>query len=385
MKRLSRADIHVGEPLPYSVFDKDGRLLLRKGVVVSFEGQVERLIDNGLFAEEKPDGAGKGSGASGAASSSSRPVPAKQEKLPVFDVIGSLTLRLKTTFTSFLGAAPADDAAERVIAMAREIHDACTRDADAAIAAIHLDFHNPYLLSHHVHSAILCSLIGRRLCMPDDELEPVMCAALTYDIGLVDMLHLEKQREPLSSEQTEIVRRHPLKSTEILKHAGINNEIWVSAVLNHHERLGGSGYPLELSGAHIHRGARMLGMIDSYLAMIKNRVFRAAKVPIMAVQEIFKEKDATFGPDICDALVRELGMYPPGTTVRLVNGEVAVVKARGEKITQPSIFSVYDSIGMPLMTPRQRDATLDENVIKAPVAYSECRAVELIIRRLWTK
>lgn len=372
MKQLSRADVRVGEPLPYSVYDKDGRLLLRKGVVISFEAQVERLVTSGLFAETKPGG-------------QAAPLPIKQEKTPVFDVIGSLTLRLKTTFTSFFGASPADDAAERVIAMAREIHDACARDADAAIAAIHLDFHNPYLLSHHVHSAVLCSLIGRRLCIPDSELVPVMCAALTYDIGLVDMLHLEKQCEPLNSEQTEIVRRHSQKSVDNLTRAGINNEVWISAVLNHHERLDGSGYPQGLSGSHISRGARMLGMVDSYLAMIKNRLFRTAKVPLVAVREVFNEKDTTFGPDICDALVRELGMYPPGTTVRLANGEIAVIKARGAKITLPHIFSVYDQTGMPLMMPRLRDATLDENVITAPVAHSECRAVESIMRRLWTR
>ncbi len=348
---------------------------MRQGVVIAFEQQIDRLIESGLYADMKPEGA----------HGSSRPASVNQEKTPVFDEIGSLILRLKTTFTSFFGASPDDDGAERVTAMARKIHDACARDAEAAIASVHLDFHNPYLLSHHIHSGVLCSLIGRRLGMSDDELVPVMCAALTYDIGLVDMLHLEKQREPLDSQQTEIVRRHTQKSVDILKRAGVDEEIWISAILNHHERLDGSGYPQGLSGDHVPRGARMLGMIDSYLAMIKNRPFRAAKVPLVAVREIFNEKDAKFGPDICDVLVRELGMYPPGAIVRLANGEVAVVKGRGAKITQPQVFSVYDSTGMPLMSPRQRDATSDENAIKEPVAHSECRAVELIIRRLWTK
>lgn len=348
---------------------------MRQGVVVAFEQQIDRLIASGLYADMKPEGS----------HGSSRPVSVNQEKTPVFDEIGSLVLRLKTTFTSFFGASPDDDGTERVIAMSRKIHDACVRDAEAAIAAIHLDFHNPYLLSHHIHSAVLCSLVGRRLGMSDGELVPVMCAALTYDIGLVDMLHLEKQREPLDSQQTEIVRRHSQKSADILKRAGVDEEVWISAILNHHERLDGSGYPQGLSGDSIPRGARMLGMIDSYLAMIKNRPFRGAKVPLVAVREIFNEKDAKFGPDICEVLVRELGMYPPGAIVRLANGEVAVVKGRGAKITQPQVFSVYDSTGMPLMSPRQRDASLDENAVKEPVAHSECRAMELILRRLWTK
>lgn len=370
MKQLTRADIRVGEPLPFSVYDKDGRLLLRKGVVVAFEQQIERLIAQGLFAmgQEAPV----------------RYLP-REEAPPVFDEIGSLTLRLKTIFTAFSGASFADDAPERVISMAREILAACGRDAEAALAAVHLDFHNPYLLAHHVHSAVLCALLGRSVGVPEEELIPVMCGALTYDIGLVDMPHLEKQREPLSEEQNGFVRRHPQKSAEILKRAGVADEIWLAAVLDHHERLDGGGYPRSLAGDGLARGARMVGLADSYLAMIKSRPFREARVPLQAMREIFLEKECNFGAEFCDALVKEVGMYPPGAIVRLVNGEIAVVKTRGRKTMQPQVFSVYDASGMPFMSPRERDSDLDECAVKAPVAHSECRAVALIMRRLWTK
>jgi len=370
MRLLSPADIQIGQPLPFSVYDKDGRLLLRKGVVISFEQQIERLLANGLYSN---------------AGTSAPNRAIKEERSPVFDEIGSLTLRLKTMFAAFFGTSPTDDGGERVVFLAREIHAACARDAEGAIAAVHLDFHNPYLLSHHVHSAVLCSLIGRRLGMADDELMPVICAALTYDIGLVDMLHLEKQMEPLSAEQTEAVRRHPQRGVELLRRAGVDDEIWMSAILNHHERVDGSGYPKGLSGDDVPVGARLLGMLDSYTAMIKGRPFRDAKVLAKAIGEICNEKDTNFGADVCNALVRELGIYPPGAIVRLANGEIAVVKAHAAKITEPQVFSVYDTSGMPYMLPRQRDSKLPEYSIKAPVAHSECRAVALIIRRLWTK
>lgn len=372
MKRLSRADIHVGNPLPFSAYDKNGRLLLRKGVVVAFQHQIERLIDDGLFMETT-------SGNAPAVS------PPREELTPVFDEIGSLALRLKLIFTSLSGASPAEDIAEQVIVMAQKIHAACARDAEAACAAAHLDFYNSYLLSHHIHSAVLCSLLGHQMDMPNDDLMPVICAALTYDIGLIDMPYLEKQLEPLSEEQNRVVRRHPLKSVETLKRAGIDNEIWISAVLDHHERLNGKGYPRGLAGDIISIGARMLGLADSYLAMIKSRPFREAKVPLMVTKEIFNEKDSNFGDKLCKSLVKALGMYPPGSIVRLVNGEIAVVKGRSANMMQPHIFSVYDASGMPFMSPRERDSSLDECAVKAPVAHSECRAVELIMRRLWTK
>lgn len=372
MRQLSYADLRVGEPLPFSVYDGNGRLLLRKGVVIAFEQQIERLIANGLYAD--------------AGGAPDRPAsPAKEKLPPVFDEIGSLTLRLKTTFTDFFGAVPADDIGERVVALARGIHVACARDAEAAIAAIHLDSYNSYPLAHHVHSAVLCSLMGRRMGLPDGDLMPVLCAALTYDMGLVDMIHLEKQLEPLSTEQCEVVRRHPARGVELLKRAGIDDEIWLAAISNHHERVDGSGYPKGLSGDDVPLGARMLGVADSYTAMTKGRPYRDAKVPAKAVGEIFGGKDNLFGARVSEALVKELGMYPPGAIVRLANGETAVVKARGARITQPQVFSVYDASGMPFMLPQQRDSRLDEYAVKAPVAHSECRAVVLIMRRLWAK
>lgn len=369
MEKVSPADIRIGAPLPFSVYDKDGRLLLRKGVVLAFEHQIDRLLANGLYM----------------ASSKAAPSYPTEDKPPaVFDEIGSLTLRLKTLFTAFLGVAAPADIGARMAAMAREIHAACERDADAALAAVHLDFHNPYLLSHHVHSAVLCSLLGRRLGMASEELAALMCAALTYDISLVDMAHLEKQMEPLSTEQGKDLRYHPQRSVDILKRAGIANDLWLTAISDHHERVDGSGYPQGLSGAGLAPGTCMLGMIDCYTAMIKGRPYREAKVPLKAISEVFNGKAAQFDGNLCDALVKELGMYPPGALVRLANGEVGVITERGAKIHAPQVYSVYDTSGMPLMVPRQRDVQLEQFAIRTPVAYSECRAVALIIRRLWT-
>lgn len=373
MQKLSPADIRIGVPLPFSVYDKDGRLLLRQGVVIAYENQIERLLANGLYM------------AGNNAASPPPAYPQAGEPPPVFDEIGSLTLRLKTTFTAFFGASPCNDGGERVVAMAREIHSACARDGEAALAAVHLDFHNPYLLSHHVHSAVLCSLLGRRLGMTDEELVPLLCAALTYDISLVDMFHLEKQLEPLSPEQGASVRHHPQRSVELLKRAGVADENWLKAIAGHHERIDGSGYPQGLAGDGLSRGTRLLGLVDCYTAMIRGRPYRDAKVPLKAIAEVFNGKSTQFDAVLCDTLIKELGMYPPGALVRLTNGEVAVVKERGAKINAPQVYSVYDTSGMPFMSPRQRDAQLEQYAVKAPVAHSECRAVALIIRRLWTK
>lgn len=358
--------------MPFSVYDGNGRLLLRKGVVIAFEQQIERLIANGLYAHAgtTPDWPS---------------APAREKPPPVFEEIGGLALRLKTTFTGFFGAVPDDDAGERVVALARGIRAACERDAEAAVAAIHLDSYNPYPLSHHVHSAVLCCLMGRRMGMPDEDLMPVLCAALTYDLGLVDMVHLEKQLEPLSAEQSDAIQGHPARSVELLKRAGVGDASWLAAILSHHERVDGSGYPRRLSGDGVPLGARMLGAADSYTAMTRGRPYRDAKVPAKAVGEIFGGKDRLFGSLVSESLAKELGMYPPGAIVRLANGEIAVVKARGAKIAQPQVFSVYDAFGMPFMLPQQRDTRLDEYAVKGPVAHSECRSVALIMRRLWMK
>jgi HD-GYP domain-containing protein (c-di-GMP phosphodiesterase class II) len=378
MKRLSRADIKIGMPLPYSAYDARGTLLLRKGFLISYEDQINRLIDRGLFTGTETTVAHERSTETAAVHERSTEAHA-----PVFRRIGSAALRLKSLFIDFCSPQPSSDLATRLIGLAQEIHQAVNQDPDSALAAVHLDHHNTYLLAHHVHCAVLAILIGKRLGIDETDVRALTCAALTFDVGMTELHYFEKQERQLDVSQVIQLNQHPQHAYNILKKAGIHNERWLETVRNHHERMDGSGYPDQKSGDNIPHLARILAACDAYTAMIKPKPWRDAHIPLAAMQQIYAMRDS-FALDVSNALIKELGMYPPGSIIRLANGEIGVVKKRTGNIQKPDVCSVYDSNGMPRLTPLLRDTNDPQYEIKLALSLSACRSASLIISRIWS-
>lgn len=367
MKRLCRTDIRLGQPLPWTVYDGNGRLLLRAGAHIAFEHQIDRLAEQGLFIQEDGDGA------AGA-----------QEALPasVFEWLLATGWTQKQLVNELLAEPPMPDVVQRVVARAARICQVCAADPDAALASVHLDFRNPYLLAHPVHSAVLCALIAPRLEMPEAERRSTVCAALTADIGMFELPHLEKQKTALDGGQLAGVRRHVARSLEVLELAGVADPVWIAAVRHHHERWNGSGYPDGRANGNIPLAARVLAAADSYAAMIKPRPHRGAHPPIEALAELFRGMGVLYDRDVCGALVKEIGMHPPGSFVRLASGETAIVKSRRRDGCW-SVHAVYGADGMPYLAPRSRDAATAEFAIVGARIQGTCRAAESIARRLW--
>lgn len=369
MKKLALGDIELGKPLPWSVYDRNGNLLLRKGFVVSYAEQLARLLERGLYS---------GGGGDREASTEEAGQPASYQR------IGAATLRLKALLNDLRSSEPSSDVLDRLRALARELAQAARQDPDAALAAAHQDFHNIYILAHQVHCAVLAALLAPRLNIGEEPLHALMCAALTCDLGMLDLHFLEKQKAPLDAAQLAELRRHPTRAVDILRRAGVKDALWLSIVADHHERPDGQGYPRGRGANETTPLAKVLAVLDAYLAMIKPRPWREARIPLTAMRELYGLKDSAVSGGICDALIKELGMYPPGSIVRLASNEIAVVGKRGPVLQQPEVYSIYERGGIPRMTPLRRDSQDPAYAVTAALSHQECRSAALIIARLWT-
>lgn len=369
MRILRREDFALGKPLPFPVFDKKGNLLLRKGFVISSADQLDRLLERGLCLRED-SGGGRGG---------------DQDQLSVYQRIGSATLRLKPLLNDLRSASPSADVLARLSGLARELRKLAQQDPESALAAVHLDFHNVHLLAHPVHRAVLGAVLSPRLSVGEAQLHALMCAALTCDLGMVELFHLEKQKTRLDADQSDEVSRHVERSLALLRRVGVNDSLWLSTVADHHERLDGKGYPNNRVAADISPLAKLLAVLDSYLAMIKPRPWRPAMIPLAAMKELHGLKGTSLAGNLCDALIKELGLYPPGAIVRLTCQEVAVVTRRGKDIHTPAeTYSVYEPSGIPRMTPVRRDPSDAKYAVQSALSYAECRSASLIIPRIWT-
>lgn len=375
MKKLSKSDITLGEPIAFSLVDASGRLLLRKGHVINTPDIVDKLIKCSAFKQEN------------AALRLDSDEATGTDNMSVFDRMDGLLLNFKYTLDVVLKTPDLLDLQARIKNFAVKIQSLCHEDVDAALASPYLDTRNPYIVVHQVMGAILTEIMAARKGLTAEERLPHICAALTRDIGqLYFQSNLDKYDSQLPPALKRLMLEHPSRGAEMLGQAGVTDIDWLNAVRMHHERLDGSGYPLMLRGDDIGLGARMLAIADIYSAMTKLRPYRSKTYPPQgALREIYLEKDTRIDSALVQMLIKGIGMMPPGSIVRLKNNEIAVVKSCTLKTAEATVYSLYDKHGEPLFDPASRDTRLPGFEIVGTVPFSECQAIAVVIKRLWTK
>lgn len=366
--RLRSGEVQVGKALAWPVFDSTGKLLLRQGYVIATQRQLEQLLNRGMFrklsAEEKQQ-------------ADAAPLPAAQ--VNPFDILRDGMHRLNQAFQGVESAAPQIE--ERILRLVRDLAGLCRDYPDAALGAVHLCHDMAYTLCHPIHQACLSTLIGRRLNLDETRCEALAAAALTANIGMRSLQEqLHQQTMPLTEAQREEVRQHPLRSMALLEQAGIRSRLWLDIVRQHHERSDGSGYAGALQGEQILLEARILAVVDHYCAVVSARADRGPLPPHDQLRALFMQRGQDFDETACLALIKELGIFPPGTFVRLVSGETGVVIQRGDNL-QPVVSALISPRGGAYARPLRRDCALPEYKIKEHVHWKDTRQLNLSL--LW--
>jgi len=169
---------------------------------------------------------------------------------------------------------------------------------------------DPYTSGHQKRVATFAGAIAKEMGLPQDQIDGVRMAAMIHDIGknAIPGQILSKPAK-LGKLEMEMIKEHPQLGYDILK--GIEFP-WPVAqmVLQHHERIDGSGYPQGLLGDAIYLGAKILGVADVVEAMASHRPYRASLGLDKAMEEISKNSGILYDPDVVDAglkLIREKG------------------------------------------------------------------------------
>ncbi|RLB72761.1 MAG: hypothetical protein DRH06_11125, partial [Deltaproteobacteria bacterium] len=152
--------------------------------------------------------------------------------------------------------------------------------------------------------AQLACAIAEELGLPKDQVEGIQVAALLHDIGKVTVPSeiLTKSGE-LSAMEFELIKTHAAVGADILE--GIDFSWPVARIVRqHHERLDGSGYPQGLKDDEILLEARIIGVADVVEAMASHRPYRPARGIDKALEEIKKNKDVLYDPQVVEACVK---------------------------------------------------------------------------------
>lgn len=264
------------------------------------------------------------------------------------------------------------DFAPNISRHAAEIDEVSARDVDASIFTMTQLGRTGDPVNHSMRTAFICSLIAREQGMSDSERVTLVSAALTMNIAMLEMqekLHY-KQDAPLTDAQRAIIQTHPTKGREYLETFGVKNVDWLRAVEEHHEITGGKGYPGKL--ATVFPLAEIIQHADTYCAMTRPRAHRKALLANKAAYKLFVASRASTS-STPGLIVKMLGMFPPGTMVKLANGDVAVVLRRGDAPKAPKVASLVNATGIGYPMPQQRDTNLPEFAVVDVVAGEEAK------------
>lgn len=230
--------------------------------------------------------------------------------------------------------------------------------------------HDEYTFYHSVNVCILSITLGRAIGLDEDSLGMLALGALLHDIGKlrVDAAVLQYPGR-LDPDQWAEIKLHPQEgASAILAAADTGQEVAAVVALEHHTRFDGAGYPPTADGRGQHLFSRVVTAVDVYDALTTRRSYRRAETPHQAINVIRQGQGGHFDPDMVNALIQLVGVYPPGSLLRLSGGEVAVVtKSRTDGA--PEALLVMGPSGEVLAEPEPID--LNQQTIAAEVMPDE--------------
>jgi hypothetical protein len=348
-----KSQVRAGAALPFGIRDADGHLLLARGQMVASDDALATLMERGAMVDMEEVGTQRRSEA----------VAPPAENFP--GKWHQLTVRAAVVLRPPL----AEDFFERVDEIVDQLTWMADRDPDMLLYLALRTARDPgqqYGVLHALHAATVALLLARRVGLDESQQGCAMRAALTMNLSIVDLQsRMGGASVPPTPALREMVDRHADDSAALLRKAGLEDEQWLQAVELHHAPAGGE------EPSTPGQTVQLLRLVDAYTTRIADRPDTIIASPALAAKDLFAHhaKDP-----LALALVKEMGVYPPGCFVRIASGETAVVLRRGEAANKPLVACITNKRGDALQQPIRRDTgLLADHAITAVVPDKEVK------------
>lgn len=206
------------------------------------------------------------------------------------------------------------------------------RNADALLWMSKIREQDSYTAEHSLSVCVLAIAFGRYLGMQETELNNLGLCGMLHDVGKMQIpSEVLNKVEKLSNDEWEELQMHAVYGRDLLLSTKDIYGGVVDVAYSHHERVDGGGYPRGLKGSAIPNYARIISIVDAYDAMTADRCYAPAMSTTDALRALYNSRDTQFEGRLVDEFMRMIGLYPPGTIVELVNGQVGLVLATNHK------------------------------------------------------
>lgn len=198
-----------------------------------------------------------------------------------------------------------------------------------------------------VDSAILTETIAVFMKLPPDSIDEMVIASLLHDCGMIRIPEtILKKKGALTDTEMQTVAAHTVYGYKSVLSEYMYTERIALLVLQHHERWDGKGYPNGLNKESIELGARIIAVVDAFVAMTSPKAYRNALLGYDAMKTLLADKGRRFDYEIIKVLIQSVGVYPIGSVVLMNDTSIVrVVGIAPEAPLRPLIRVLIDESG----------------------------------------
>jgi putative nucleotidyltransferase with HDIG domain len=198
-----------------------------------------------------------------------------------------------------------------------------------------------YTYSHCINVSLYSMLIGKWLELPESQIKLLMNAGILHDVGKSKIpINILNKKGALTREEFEVIKMHPLFGFEIIKDSkGINKKV-KDAVLMHHEKENGTGYPFGIKSVSISSFAKIISIADAFDALTSERVYKKRMTPFDTFREFERIGigEGHYDPVILLKFIQNISQYYVGSRVMLSTGQLGeIVYVPPHNISNPVV------------------------------------------------
>jgi HD-GYP domain-containing protein (c-di-GMP phosphodiesterase class II) len=391
---VSVESIRINQPLPFPLVDKNGLLLAKRSFIIDSREDLAAMEQrgDGLYIDVADSEAhhkayiGRLHGLVRDGKSLGEIANAKitgdlLENRHVQDDEHPDWLDLQVQADAILRDAHATQFIERLERLSNKLDKFSRRNPDGTLfALVHLSATEVrmYSATHAMLVSVMCGMAAREVLKWSPEQVHQLCnAALTMNLGMTALQdQLTKQTDAPTDLQRKVIDNHAARSEDILTELGVADSNWLEAVREHHTQIPG---PLE-TRTTAQQIARLIQRADMFAARLSPRAGRLPISPAAAMQACYFDENRQVD-ETGAALIKAVGIYQPGSFVRLATDEVAIVVKRGFNTSTPRVAVLVSRSGMPTMEPTIRDTSTRDYRVVASVSHKDVK-VKLNLERL---
>lgn len=226
----------------------------------------------------------------------------------------------------------------------KELSRYFSKDSDSILHVLNsYDNKIDNLYYHSLNTTVIALILGKACGLSEEELHELSFGSLFHDIGKSTISKsITRKQGKLTSAELKILRKHPFMGVQILSKESSFPKKSMEIVYQHHERWDGKGYPRNLKGNKISLLSRIMSIANSYDVLINSHDSANSITPYQALSYMFTKLDGKFEKEILSVFIHCMGIYPPGTIVRLNSGVIGmVISVNLGKPLYPSLV-IYD-------------------------------------------